>query len=62
MRETFIDVRTQLKAVRLDVMAPAWADLAEQGGDTTLATSRWLVGHLLQAEDADRDMRSSPIR
>ena len=39
-------------------MATAWADLTEQGGDTTLAASRWLVEHLLQAEDADRAMRS----
>ncbi len=39
-------------------MAVAWADLVEQGGDSTLDASRWLVEHLLQAEDADRAMRS----
>lgn len=58
MRETSIDVQAQLKALRLNGMATAWADLTEQGGDTALAASRWLVEHLLQAEDADRAMRS----
>ena len=58
MRDTTSDVQTQLKALRLNGMAAAWADLTEQGGDTTLAASRWLVEHLLQAEDADRAMRS----
>jgi DNA replication protein DnaC len=58
MRDTASDVQTQLKALRLNGMAAAWADLTEQGGDTTLAASRWLVEHLLQAEDADRAMRS----
>jgi DNA replication protein DnaC len=48
----------QLKSLRLNGMATAWADLTEQGGDTTLAASRWLVEHLLQAEHADRVMRS----
>ena len=55
---TNIDVAAQLKALRLGGMAAAWADLVEQGGDTALAASRWLVEHLLQAEDADRAMRS----
>ena len=36
MRETSIDVQAQLKALRLNGMATAWADLTEQGGDTTL--------------------------
>ena len=58
MRDTTSDVQTQLKALRLNGMAAAWADLTEQGGDTNLAASRWLVEHLLQAEDADRAMRS----
>ena len=58
MRDTTSDVQTQLKALRLNGMAAAWADLTEQGGDTTVAASRWLVEHLLQAEDADRAMRS----
>ena len=58
MRDTTNDVQAQLKALRLNGMATAWADLTEQGGDATLASSRWLVEHLLQAEDADRAMRS----
>lgn len=58
MRDTTNDVQAQLKALRLNGMATAWVDLTEQGGDTTLAASRWLVEHLLQAEDADRAMRS----
>lgn len=58
MRDTANDVQAQLKALRLNGMAAAWADLTEQGGDATLAASRWLVEHLLQAEDADRAMRS----
>ena len=45
MRETSIDVQAQLKALRLNGMATAWADLTEQGGDTALAASRWLVEH-----------------
>ena len=48
MRDTTIDVQAQLKALRLNGMATAWADLTEQGGDATLASSRWLVEHLLQ--------------
>lgn len=58
MREPSTDVQTQLKSLRLNGMATAWADLTEQGGDTTLAASRWLVEHLLQAEHTDRVMRS----
>ena len=52
------DVAVELKALRLHGMAGAWADLAEQGGETGLDTARWLVEHLLQAEAADRGMRS----
>lgn len=58
MREPSTDVQMQLKSLRLNGMATAWADLTERGGDTTLAASRWLVEHLLQAEHADRVMRS----
>lgn len=58
MREAVTDVSARLKALRLNGMAVAWAELTEQGGDSTLAASRWLVEHLLQAEDADRAMRS----
>jgi DNA replication protein DnaC len=58
MRDTTNDVQAQLKALRLNGMATAWGDLVEQGGDTTLAASCWLVEHLLQAENTDRAMRS----
>ena len=58
MRDATNDVEAQLKALRINGMATAWADLTEQGGDTTLAASRCLFEHLLQAEDADRAMRS----
>ena len=52
------DVQLELKALRLNGMAAAWADLTAQGGDSTLNASRWLIEHLLQAEDVDRVMRS----
>ena len=52
------DVMAELKQLRLHGMAGAWADLAEQGGDASLENARWLVEHLLQAENIDRGMRS----
>ena len=52
------DVMVELKALRLHGMAGAWADLVEQGTNAGLEGSRWLVEHLLQAEAADRAMRS----
>jgi DNA replication protein DnaC len=39
-------------------MAMAWADLVEQGGNAELQASRWLIEHLLQAEEVNRHMRS----
>ena len=59
MRDMTLDVHAQLKALRLNGMAIAWGELVEQGGETALDASRWLVEHLLQAEDADRAMRST---
>ena len=59
MRDTTNDVQAQLKALRLNGMAAAWADLTEQGGDATLASSRWLVEHLLQAECCRRPKTDS---
>ena len=50
------DVIADLKELRLHGMAAAWSDLNEQ--DASLQTSRWLIEHLLQAEHADRGMRS----
>ena len=51
------EITTELKALRLHGMAGAWADLMTQGESTT-ASSRWLIEHLLQAETIDRAMRS----
>ena len=58
MHDSRRDVQLELKALRLNGMAAAWADLTAQGGDSTLNSSRWLIEHLLQAEDVDRVMRS----
>ena len=52
------DIGAELKGLRLHGMASAWADLMEQGGSSELASSRWLVEHLLQAEEINRHMRS----
>jgi DNA replication protein DnaC len=52
------DVQSALKGLRLNGMATAWADLMEQDGGSTIESSRWLLEHLLDAEDVDRHMRS----
>ena len=52
------DLMVELKQLRLHGMAGAWSDLAEQGANGALDTSRWLIEHLLQAETTDRAMRS----
>jgi DNA replication protein DnaC len=52
------DVPAEFKALRLHGMAGAWRELIEQGGGASIDTSRWLIEHLLQAEDVDRHMRS----
>lgn len=52
------DLTLELKALRLHGMAGAWAELQEQGRNAGLDSSRWLLEHLLQAEDTDRAMRS----
>ena len=49
---------TELKGLRLHGMAAAWGDLVEQGGSEAVASSRWLLEHLLDAEGTDRAMRS----
>lgn len=58
MPESERNVQSELKALRLNGMAGAWADLMEQDGGSTIQSSRWLIEHLLQAEDVDRHMRS----
>lgn len=52
------DIVIELKQLRLHGMAGAWSDLAEQGAKVDLDNSRWLIEQLLQAESADRGMRS----
>jgi DNA replication protein DnaC len=52
------DLTVELKGLRLHGMAGAWVDLVEQGSSAGLDSSRWLVEHLLQAENTDRAMRS----
>jgi DNA replication protein DnaC len=58
MNDSERNVQSELKALRLNGMASAWADLMEQDGGATIESSRWLIEHLLQAEDVDRHMRS----
>lgn len=58
MHDSKRNVQSELKALRLNGMASAWADLMEQDGGSTIQSSRWLIEHLLQAEDVDRHMRS----
>ncbi len=60
------ELAVELKQLRMHGMAGAWADLVEQGGGVggggggvaALDNARWLLEHLLQAETADRAMRS----
>jgi DNA replication protein DnaC len=58
MRDARRDIHAELKALRMHGMAVAWAELMEQGESASMQTSRWLIEHLLQAEDVDRHMRS----
>jgi hypothetical protein len=58
MSESQRDVQSELKALRLNGMASAWTDLMGQDGGSTIQSSRWLIEHLLQAEDVDRHVRS----
>ena len=51
------DLIAELKSLRLYGMADAWAELTAQG-ETSVQSSRWLLEHLLRAEDADRHERS----
>lgn len=51
------DISTDLKALRLHGMVGAWNDLMAQG-ESSVASSKWLIEHLLQAEHTDRAMRS----
>jgi DNA replication protein DnaC len=51
------EIAAELKELRLYGMASAWVDLTSQG-QTGIESSRWLIEHLLQAEQTDRAMRS----
>lgn len=52
------DVAAELKSLRLYGMAGAWEEVAATGDSAGIQSSRWLIEHLLQAEHADRHMRS----
>jgi DNA replication protein DnaC len=52
------DLIAELKALRLYGMAGGYAELLENGGESTITSSRWLIEHLLKAETTDRAMRS----
>jgi DNA replication protein DnaC len=58
MHDSKRDIQSELKGLRLNGMAGAWGELMEQDGGSTIQSSRWLIEHLLQAEDVDRQMRS----
>jgi DNA replication protein DnaC len=49
---------TELKELRLHGMAAAWSELAGQAVQGEQDNCRWLLAHLLQAERADRAVRS----
>jgi DNA replication protein DnaC len=51
------DVAAELKGLRLHGMVSAWADLTVQN-ESAVASSTWLIEHLLRAEHTDRAMRS----
>ena len=55
------DVQAELKALRLHGMAGAWVDLMEQGGNSDLVASRWLIEHLLQAESVNHSEHLNEI-
>ena len=58
MHDAERNIQSELKSLRLNGMVSAWGDLMEQDGGVTGQSSRWLIEHLLNAEDVDRHMRS----
>jgi DNA replication protein DnaC len=52
------DITAELKQLRLYGMAGAWEEMAADGNGVGTQGSRWLIEHLLQAEHADRHVRS----
>ena len=53
-----IDIKISLKSLRLHGMATAWDELTQAGETTRVEGSKWLLEHLLEAEDTNREMRS----
>jgi IstB-like ATP binding protein len=52
------EIGAELKALKLYGMASAWSELSTKGKDVGIDSSRWLIEQLLDAESADRAMRS----
>jgi len=52
------DLITELKALKLHGMATAYAELVSQGGSASLESCRWLIEHLVAAENTARAIRS----
>ena len=52
------DVAAELKSLRLYGMVGAWEEIIGQGTQAAIESSRWLIEHLLEAEQTDRVMRS----
>lgn len=50
------DLSAELKQLRLHGMAAAWTELQE--GDAEVSSLNWVLDRLLQAETADRAVRS----
>ena len=51
------EIEQELKGLRLHGMAKAWAELQTQD-ESTAAGVRWVLEHLLQAEETERAIRS----
>jgi DNA replication protein DnaC len=52
------EVISTLKALKLYGMAQSYAELTQHGGTSVMESSRWLIEHLLDAEQLDRAMRT----
>ena len=52
------DIRDSLKSLRLNGMVMAWEELTENGQSSRIESSKWLLEHLIEAEDTNRAMRS----
>lgn len=52
------DILESLKSLRLHGMVMAWEEILENGGTSQVESGMWLLGHLLQAEDTNRGLRS----